>query len=155
MTTALYATIWFALALLAIAVIVDARVKPSPPWARVAYAAGAALAVVHTLIALGTTYGWDHERAVAETARQAGDVYGFSWRGSIYVSYAFLIVWAIDAWRQQAITRRWVVRAFFLVIIINAAIVFASPAGRVLGVLVVAALLWAWRPRLITQKLPQ
>lgn len=147
MTIALYATIWFALALLAVAVIVEARVRPTPEWVGVAYRAGAALAIVHTLIALGTTYGWDHERAVTETARQAGNVYGFAWRGSLYVSYAFLIVWAVDAWRRQALTRSWVVRAFFLIIIINAAIVFASPAGRVAGVVVVAALAWAWRPR--------
>ena len=150
MTIALYATIWLALALLAVAVIGSARTTRAPAWARVAYTAGAALAIIHSVIALGTTYAWNHDRAISETARQAGEVYGFAWRGSIYVSYAFLIVWAIDAWLRQSMTRRWIVRAFFLVMIVNAAIVFASPPGRVLGVLVVACLLWGWRPRLVT-----
>ena len=107
---------------------------------------GVVLAIVHVLIALGYTYGWNHELAVRETARQAGEVYGFGWRGSIYVSYAFLVVWAIDAWRGQTLMRHWIMRAFFLTIIINGAIVFASPLGRVLGAAVVAILLWAWRP---------
>lgn len=148
MTTALYATIWLALALLVAAAIGARRRSPPPPWTRGAYGAGAALAIVHALIAVGNTYGWDHERAVRETAHQAGEVYGFAWRGSIYVSYAFLGVWAIDAWRSRAFTRNWLVRAFFLIIIVNAAVVFAtSPRGQLAGVMVVAALVWAWWPR--------
>ena len=63
MTIALYATIWIALALLAVAALTGNRR---------AYAAGAVLAIVHVLIALGSTYGWDHDLAVRETARQAG-----------------------------------------------------------------------------------
>jgi hypothetical protein len=147
MTIALYATIWLALALLAASALGARGVPPAPRWTRRASAAGAALAIVHALIALGTTYAWDHERAVQETARQAGDVYGFAWRGSIYVSYAFLLVWTADAWRAQALTRNWLVRAFFLIIIINGAVVFATARGRLAGVLVVIALAWAWRPR--------
>ena len=147
MTIALYATIWTALALFAIAIISARGGTPIPRWARIAYAAGAALAIVHALIALGSTYAWNHERAVSETARQAAEVYGVAWRGSIYVSYAFLLVWALDAWRSQRLTRNWTVRAFFLIIIINAAIVFATAPGRMAGVLVVLALVWAWWPR--------
>ena len=136
MSVALYATIWTALALLAAAALTGNRR---------AYGAGAILAIIHVLIALGSTYGWDHDLAVQETARQAAEVYGFAWRGSIYVSYAFLVVWAIDAWRGPLITRSWLVRAFFLLIIVNGAVVFASPIGRVPGVAVVVALIWAWR----------
>lgn len=136
MSTALYATIWAALALLVVGIV-----KRSAA----AYGAGAALAIVHVLIALGFTYGWNHERAVEATARQAAEVYGFAWRGSIYVSYAFLLLWAIDAWRSQALTRTWIVRAFFLIILFNGAVVFARPLARVAGVIVATALVWAWR----------
>ena len=139
MRIALYGTIWAALALLAVAALKQNRL---------AYVVGAALALVHVLIALGGTYAWNHERAVSETARQAADVYGFAWRGSIYVSYAFVIVWILDATLGRGVTREWIVRAFFLVMILNGAIVFASPLGRVLGIALVAALLWAWRPRM-------
>jgi hypothetical protein len=138
MTIALYATIWLALALL----VAGALTRSAA-----AYGTGAALAIIHALIALGLTYEWNHERAVSETARQAAAVYGFAWRGSIYVSYAFLIVWAIDALASQRLTRSWIGRAFFLIVIFNGAVVFASPIGRVLGVAVVACLVWAWRPR--------
>ena len=147
MTIALYATIWVALALFAIAIVSARGATPVARWARIAYGAGAALAIVHALIALGSTYGWNHERAVSETARQAAEVYGFAWRGSIYVSYAFLFAWAIDAWRSQTLTRNWLVRAFFLIIIINAAVVFATAPGRVAGMMVLLALVWAWWPR--------
>jgi hypothetical protein len=146
MTIALYATIWIALTLLA-AGAVGARAGAPSRWTRAAYAIGAFLAIAHTAIALGAVYHWDHALAVRETARQAGDVYGFAWRGSIYVSYAFLLVWAAAAWRSQTITHSPVVRMFFLIIIINAAIVFASAPGRVAGLILVAALVWAWWPR--------
>jgi hypothetical protein len=147
MTIALYATIWLALALLAAAALGARRMSPAPPWARNAYAAGVVLAIVHVLIALGNTYEWDHARAVRETARQASEVYDFVWSGSIYVSYAFLLVWALDASRSHTFTRNWIVRGFFLIIIINAAVVFAvTTAGRMAGMLIVATLIVAWWP---------
>jgi hypothetical protein len=46
--------------------------------------------------------------------------------------------------RRRAIT--WALRAFYGVIIVNAAVVFASVPSRALGVLLVGALAWIWRP---------
>jgi hypothetical protein len=157
-TVALYATIWGALACLALAEAGKRRLARNgrpPQWAWTACAAGAALALVHVFIALSVRYGWDHEAAVSTTATQAAAVYGFGWRGSIYVSYLFLGVWIVEAcrWRQRpaavaqpptALT--WTGRAFVLLIIVNGAIVFASPVGRIAGLAIVAALVWAWAP---------
>jgi hypothetical protein len=39
-----------------------------------------------------------------------------------------------------------VLRGFYAVILVNAAIVFASVERRALGVLLVVALGWTWRP---------
>jgi hypothetical protein len=157
-TVALYATIWAALACLALAEAGKRRLARDgrpPQWAWTAFAAGATLAVVHVLIALSARYGWDHEAAVSNTASQAAAVYGVGWRGSIYVSYLFLCVWIAEAWRwrqrpaavaQLPTALTWTGRAFVLLIIVNGAIVFASPAGRIAGLAIVAALVWAWRP---------
>jgi hypothetical protein len=40
----------------------------------------------------------------------------------------------------------WSLRIFYLIVLINAAIVFASGLRAVAGLLLVATLLWIWRP---------
>lgn len=90
-----------------------------------------------------------------ETARQTAAVYGLNWGGGVYVNYLFTTAWLTEAWwwrayplqyfgRRRVIT--WVLRAFYFVIIVNAAIVFAGVPGRVIGVVLVGALMWMWRP---------
>lgn len=54
-------------------------------------------------LAFHFVYRWDHEVAVAETARQAAVRFGWGWRGSLYVNYAFLTWWLADVcWRWAA-----------------------------------------------------
>ncbi len=77
--TFLYVTIWAALALLVAAEIGKgplARDGRPARWARPAWLAGGALAIVHALLALAIRYHWDHALAVRETARQGAAVYG-------------------------------------------------------------------------------
>jgi hypothetical protein len=158
-TASLYATIWTALVLFAAAETGRSRFADQfgpARWARPALGAGALLLVLHVLIALHLRYGWDHELAVRETARQAATVYGFEWRGNIFVSYAFVLLWCAEVvwWRSRppedtaaARVLFWAWRGFFFVVIANGAVVFAmSPIARVAGGLLVAALVWAWWP---------
>jgi hypothetical protein len=153
--TALYVTVWIALTLFVTAEAGRCRAgggRSPRQWARLAGAAGVVLMIVHVLLALALRYDWDHERAVHETARQAAAVYGFEWKGNIYVSYAFVLLWAAELWRWRTAHSRprpvtWMLRGFFLVIIANGAVVFASGPGRVAGSVLVAALVWAWWPR--------
>jgi hypothetical protein len=169
---ALYATIWTALALFVAAEAGWRReselgARGPRAWAWPALVLGAALMASHVLIALGLRYGWNHEAAVAETARQAAAVYGFEWRGNIYVSYAFVLFWFVEVWRRRArmaasVQRpgllTWVWRSFFFLIIFNGAIVFATtPWSRALGALLVAALVRVWWPdasRTIADRFP-
>jgi len=145
-----YATIWIALALLVAAEIGKGPLaqdgRPAR-WARMAWLAGALLAIGHAALALAVRYHWDHPLAVRETARQGAALYGFAWSGSIYVNYVFLTLWLAVAWRWQ----HWLWRLFVLVMVVNGAILFARPIARPFGVLLVALLLWAWtkpaRPR--------
>jgi hypothetical protein len=156
-TAALYATIWIALTLFAIGEAGAGRLarrhQPAT-WAWGASMLGAAFAAVHVLIALAIQYNWDHDAAVAGTARQAAALYGFEWRGSIYVSYTFLLCWFAAAVflrprpAGNAALRwlMWLWRGFALIVIVNGAIVFTRPAWRPLGVALVAMMLWSWLP---------
>lgn len=158
MNVALFATIWLALALFVAGEAgkrTPARGAPAPRWAWGAWTLGAALCGLHMLIAFGSRHGWSHADAVAETARRTAEVLGTAWGGGVYVNYLFTAIWLAEAswWRAApaayARRPRWLtgcLRAFYLLILVNAAVVFASPAGRVAGVPLVTALLWTWRP---------
>ncbi|HXW05072.1 MAG TPA: hypothetical protein VD833_07565 [Vicinamibacterales bacterium] len=120
--------------------------------ARALWTAGIVLAALHVALALELIYGWNHEAAVAATARQAGDRFGWPWRGGIYVNYAFLACWLADVcWWWAAPASRFArssrleaIRvAAFTFMFFNGAVVFASPEGRLVGISAVAAVLFA------------
>jgi hypothetical protein len=105
---------------------------------------------------MSVRYGWSHEAAVAATARQTMAVYGVNWGGGVYLNYAFVTLWVVEAWRWYRFPSRqtrpvraitWTTRAVFLVMILNAAVIFAGGARRGAGALIVLGLLWIWWPR--------
>jgi hypothetical protein len=125
--------------------------------ARASFSAGLALALIHAVAAFDVVYAWDHERAVRDTAQQAADVFGWGWRGGIYVNYVLLAVWLGDvAWwwlapAARAARPRLLERlrlAFFVFMFLNGAVIFASGVGRAVGIaslaLVATARLWRW-----------
>lgn len=156
MTVALYATIWLSLACLLVGEVVrrhDRRTPAPAGWGAACSAAGVVLAAIHTLIAVGVTYDWDHSRAVEATAQRAAAVYGAAWPGSLYVNYAFLAWWLADTcwwWRapRKFVLRpapiEWLWRVAAFTMVVNGAVVFASPAGRLAGVPLAAGLLLVW-----------
>jgi hypothetical protein len=158
MSAALFITIWLALLALTAA---EAGRRPAfsgrapAGWLDTVSFAGLALLVVHIALAYAVRHGWSHDAAVRATAAQTAAVYGLDWGGGIYVNYLFTLVWAVDAWqwsaapgaaaaRPPAIHRA--LRVFYGVIIVNAAVVFVPGLRRYLGVAVVLALIWIWRP---------
>jgi hypothetical protein len=123
-------------------------------WALPAWSAGALLCGIHMLLALGLRHHWSHGEALSATAAQTEAVFGVAWGGGVYVNYLFLGVWTGEAlwWamRPEAYfsRSRWVTaatRVFYLVILVNAAVVFVPWTRRPLGLLLVAALAWSWR----------
>jgi hypothetical protein len=143
---ALYLTIWFALALFAAGEFGRARARPAA-WARPAFLAGLALALVHTTLAFAIVHRWSHQDAVRHTATQTEAVFGMAVGAGVYVNYVFYAAWAADAawWhRTRGAATAWALRAFYLVIILNAAVIFAAGWRRLLGLTLVAALLAAW-----------
>ena len=146
-TTMLLATIAWA-----IGEILMRRSPACDRMARLVWSVGIALALIHVALAFDVVYDWDHERAVDATARPAADRFGWGWRGSIYVNYAFLILWFVDVcwwWTapgsHAARSRRTesLRLAVFTFMFFNGAIVFASAGGRIVGIAAVAAVLFA------------
>jgi hypothetical protein len=128
------------------------RSRQADRWARAAWTAAIVLAGIHVVLAFHFVYAWDHDVAVAETARQAADRFGWGWRGSIYVNYAFLAWWLADVcWWWAApdshasrSSRFEILRlAAFTFMFVNGAVVFASGAGRMAGIAAIAAVLLA------------
>ncbi len=131
----------------------EALMRRSPQLDRLGRAiwtTGIALAVTHVVLAFELVYAWNHEAAVAATARQTAGLVGWGWRGGIFINYIFLALWLGDVcwW--------WVARAshssrsmgfetarlaVFTFMFINGAIVFASGAGRVVGIVSVTVVL--------------
>jgi hypothetical protein len=154
MSVALYATVWLSILLF---VVGEAGKLGSPPrrWAWHVYGLGAVFCAVHMLLAMGTRHGWSHQSAIESTAAQTQAVYGLNWGGGVYVNYVFLAVWIGEliwwatgptTYLGRPLSATWSVRTFYLIVLVNAAVVFASGFRAVAGLLLIVSLLWIWRP---------
>lgn len=121
--------------------------------ARILWTLGALLMIAHSIAAFGAFYNWSHEAAFGATARQTAAMTGVSWGGGIFVNYAFVSIWVADAaWRwadpasyrarPRAVSHG--LRALFVFIFLNGAIVFADGVMRIVGIASVAAVVAAW-----------
>lgn len=158
---ALYVTIWLSMTLFVVGETGRAwsRGSRAPLWAWWAFTLGLVLALVHTLLAFDLVHRWRHADAVQATARQTEAVFGVAVGWGMYVNYVFFAVWMADAawWRtspglaHRPLAVVLALRAFYLVIILNGAVIFAAGPRRVLGLVIVGWLLWVWslraRPR--------
>jgi hypothetical protein len=148
----MYLTIWIALALFAAGEVGRARLgftRGARSWAWWCWIAGILFCAVHFALALEVRYGWSHAEAVRATAAQTAAVYGLDWGGGFWLNYAFLTAWIADAvgWRRGAdwpAAVVWTLRAFYFVVILNAAVIFAAGWRPMLGLLIVGALVIAW-----------
>ena len=120
--------------------------------ARALWTLGAALLVVHTLAVFHYIHGWSQDAALNHTAHQTAALTGLDWGGGLYVNYAFIALWVIDAslwWRSPtAYERRTplardLLLSIFLFMFVNAGIVFAHGPARWLGIAALAVVLCA------------
>ena len=151
---ALYVTIWLALLLFVAGETgrsVARRTRPSA-WAWWVFTLGLVLALVHTALAFDVVHHWVHADAVLATARQTDAVFGVAVGWGVYVNYLFYGVWAADAawwrrspdvWLRPALVTT-ILRGFYLLIIVNAAVIFAAGPRRILGILMVSWLVRIW-----------
>jgi hypothetical protein len=151
----LYGSIWLSLAAWTAAesLRLARRAAPGHGAARRLWLLGAATAWLHVGLAFHHRHAWSHASALMETARQTKELLGYEVGAGVYVNYAFLAVWGIDAlWWALApasFARRPAgldasVRVFLLFMFVNGAIVFGRGPVRILGILSVLVLAVAW-----------
>jgi hypothetical protein len=109
----------------------------------------------HIVLAFDVRHGWNYGAAVQATAHQTDQVYGVAWGGGLYINFLFLTTWLLELfwWRLRPhryfgrpVFVTWLLRTFYLVILLNAAIIFAARERQVLGLILLGILLWIWRP---------
>jgi len=154
-TALLYTTVWAALAAFGLGETMRRVAAPREVAARRAWwthTAGLILMAIHIAIAMGVVHQWSHASAIEATARQTDDVYGLSFGGGVFINYVFVGVWAVDAWWWRARTPPRIdetslrlLRVLYLVVLVNAAVIFASGWRQLAGAAFIGWLLWAWR----------
>ncbi|MBA3270509.1 MAG: hypothetical protein H0T71_08335 [Acidobacteria bacterium] len=148
-----FITISAAVAAWALAELFDAR------WF---WAAGAALALIHSAAAFHVFYDWSHNIALEQTTGQTAALTGVAFAGGIYINYLFLAVWMADAvwWLVGPVSYKrrprglsLAVRGFIFFIIVNGAVVFADGLARGFGVVAVGAvMLRKFKVQVLTSK---
>lgn len=153
----LRATAW--ISLVAWAASESARPRASNRRAdrsRAAFTLGWLALVVHSALAFELRHGWSHAAALRDTARQTEALLGRSFGAGLFVNYFFLALWTLEAaWWWLAAQRYrgrdsrldWSVRAFFLFMFLNGAVVFAHGPLRALGAAAVLLVAGSWYRR--------
>jgi hypothetical protein len=114
-------------------------------WAVVAF-------LVHLAMAFHYYHGWSHTHAFEHTREVSG------WGEGLYVSYAFTLLWALDAiwwwaapssYASRSRVLHWTLHAFLIFIAFNGTVIYETGAIRWAGLIgtgtIVAAALIAWR----------
>jgi hypothetical protein len=124
-------TVWTArgaAALFAVTVVLLSRGQP--PRARVASTLGLVAYLVHVWAAFTYFYGWSHEVAYRETARQTAELFGLRWGGGLYLNYLFTGVWVVEcagswlrSWDRRSAGVRMVVYGFMGFMVVNGTLV--------------------------------
>lgn len=153
---ALYATVWGAVFLFAAAQAGQGQAAAASDrgWPWMAWTIGAALMIAHVAIAFDARHAWQHASAAHAVVEQSRAVYGIAWSGGVWMNYVFVAAWAAESCWWGAAPQSYgqrprsvlaASRVFYLLMLVNAAIVFAAPSRRWAGLIVVAWLIWQWR----------
>ena len=146
-------TIWTALALYAAGEYGRAQ-RPAAVWAQPVWLLGALTYLTHVAAAFALHHDWSHAAAHAYTAARTGALVGLDWGGGLWVNYAFTAIWIGEGlwwWlyptRHARRSRLWTtaLRGSFFFMIANGAVIFVSGPRRLLGIGILAALIWIWR----------
>lgn len=148
----LRATIWLSVIAWAATEVLRQAGPHRQHLARTIWTAGAILLTVHTAIAFQFWHGWSHDVAYEATARQSAALTGVAAGWGLYLNYALVLVWLADAawwWRDargyatRSRRHEIAIFAFFLFMMINGAVVFATSPMRFVGALAIAVAILA------------
>ena len=146
-------TVWLALSLYVAAEIAAFKRDASEGFARWLNTLGGGVFLLHVICAFHFYHQWSHAVAYADTARQTAAFSGWNWGGGLYVNYLFTLVWLNEliwwwaspttfARRSCRVSR--MVRAFFMFMIFNGAVVFVDNPMRWYGVALCVLLAISW-----------
>ncbi len=115
------------------------------------WSAGAALLLLHTVLAFLLVHQGRLDAALADTARRTEEVVGLAWSGGVWLNFLGVGLWLLDAarlwyeWaRQQVLAPRlWSgsVQAYLAILMFNATVVF-GPRGWIAAALLATAVWW-------------
>ena len=149
-------TAWASLVAWAVSEWTRARAPRASQSGRAAFTIVGLSLVAHSALAFELRHGWSHAAALRDTARQTEALVGRSFGVGLFVNYFFLALWTLEAawWWLAAARYRfrdrrldWSVRAFFLFMFVNGAVVFARGPLRGLGAAAVLLVAWSWYRR--------
>jgi len=107
--------------------------------ARWAWTLGFAFYLAHVGCAFAFVHHWSHVDATWHTVLRTYELTGWLWPGGIWINYFFTLLWGADViywWSRldrydgRPARLRWFVHAFFVFMIFQAGVVFASGATR-------------------------
>ena len=148
----LRATIWLSVFAWAGTEVLRAMRPDRGATARAIWTSGAILLAIHTAVAFQFWHGWSHDAAYEATARQSEALTGVAAGWGLYLNYALVLAWLADAawwWRNprsyegRSRTLDTGIFAFFLFMMVNGAVVFATSPMRIAGGLAVGLVLIA------------
>jgi len=148
-------TVWLALTLYVASEFAGA-VRAGHKQSEIAWwlnATGCAFFLAHVACAFDFFYDWSHATAYADTARQTKEFTGWNSGSGLYINYAFALVWMAEViwsgvkpfgYSARSNPTTYIVRVFFLFMIINGAFVFVRGNIRWFGLLLCVALVGCW-----------
>ena len=149
-------TIWIALALYSVGVVLWSLSRKSRTWdqaARLVWTIACMSLLAHVACAFHFYHQWSHDLAYRETARQTAEVVGLDWGGGLYINYALMAGWVADVvwwWlglevyrrRPRALVAFW--HGFLLFMFFNATVVFRHGPLRFVGLFLCCGLCLLW-----------
>jgi hypothetical protein len=149
----LYGTAWLSIVAWAVSEWTRCGRAHDSARGRTAFTLGLLALASHSLLAFHLRYYWSQAVALADTARQTQAVTGRAVAAGLFVNYGFLALWTAEvvwwwrapaAYRSRAAALDLSVRAFFLFMFVNGAVVFASGPVRLVGLVATLSVAWAW-----------
>jgi hypothetical protein len=123
--------------------LVQERWRTCEPLRRITWTAGAIALLGHTVWTFFAIHHGSLDEALAHTAFKTEQLLGLRFGAGLYANFAMLVIWLADAaawwlapnWNQ--IRSKYIIplHVAFSFMFLNAAIVFASPWGRLFGVM--------------------
>ncbi|MBM61537.1 MAG: hypothetical protein CL484_01165 [Acidobacteria bacterium] len=150
------ATIWLALSLYAASQLWR-RYSPARRTSIGVWLLGLGLTsyAAHIATAFEVHYNWSQAVAYAETARQAKAVFGWAFGGGLYINFLFGLFWLSEVcwwskipqgYLKRAVWLEWTSRSFFLLMVVNGAVIFVNTPQRWFGIVLVLIIVATWWP---------